>query len=487
MIAPALLFAILAATPVADRGPEPTLLDFTATWCGPCREMRPAIDALSAKGYRVKPSDIDESPELAKRYEVHSVPTFVMVDPKGRELARTEGFQPATQLAEMYREARAKIIPAEDDRPAEVATATPVEDTEPAPEGRSPANPKPWQTVVRIRVHGNGSIGFGSGTIIHSTADEAIILTCAHIFKLEGKQQAHPSKFPQPVSVDLFDGQIRGRQPAQVLFANESHRGEVIDYNFNTDVGLVRIRAGRRLPASPVVSADWKPKANLPMYAVGCPQGNDATAWSTKITNVSALSVNGHPGYEAIECLTAPIQGRSGGGLYTTDGYLAGVCDFAEPQGNRGLYATPRSIYKLLDKNGMTALYDPTAAAARTQIAANTARAPRPKTSPARPPTIARAQSPDVDEHRQVTIPSPEILGIGDPTQGGSGRIASSIADRPSSGRAKGLTVRTKMERPALLDDDVARPEESQASGVAEVSKTPGNLPIKGHSWKGVR
>lgn len=483
MIAPALLFAILAATPVADRGPEPTLLDFNASWCGPCREMRPAIDALSAAGYRVKPIDIDASPELAKRYEVHSVPTFVMVDPKGRELARTEGFQPANQLADMYREARAKIIPADDDRPADGAVASPVEDAEPAPEGRSPANPKPWQTVVRIRVHGNGSIGFGSGTIIHSTADEAIVLTCAHIFKLDGNREVHPSKFSQPISVDLFDGQLRGQQ---VLFAHESHRAEVIDYNYVTDVGLIRIKVGRRLPSSPVVPTDWKPKAKLPMFTVGCAQGNDATAWSTKITSVGR-NVTGHPGYEWIECLSAPIQGRSGGGLYTTDGYLAGVCDFAEPQGDRGLYATPRSIYKLLDKNGMTTLYDPTAAAARTQIAANTARAPRPKASTARPPTIARAQSPDVDEHRQVTIPPPEILGIGDPTQGGSGRIASSIADRPNSGRAKGLTVRTKMERPALLDDEVAEADEPEASGVAEISRTPGNLPIKGHSWKGVR
>ena len=49
-------------------------------------------------------------------------------------------------------------------------------------------NPKPWETVVRIRVISPRSTGFGSGTIIHSTPEESLILTCAHIFKLDGRQ-----------------------------------------------------------------------------------------------------------------------------------------------------------------------------------------------------------------------------------------------------------------------------------------------------------
>ena len=51
-------------------------------------------------------------------------------------------------------------------------------------------------------------------------------------------------------------------------------------------------------------------------------------------------------------------QGRTGGGLFTGDGYLAGVCDFANPQQNRGLYATPASIHRLLDRNNLAFLYD---------------------------------------------------------------------------------------------------------------------------------
>src|SRR4028119_284871 len=72
-------------------------------------------------------------------------------------------------------------------------------------------NPKPWETVVRIKVHDAGAIGLGSGTIIHSTPQESIILTCAHIFKLQGgPQPTQAAQFPRKITVDLFDGRLTG-------------------------------------------------------------------------------------------------------------------------------------------------------------------------------------------------------------------------------------------------------------------------------------
>ena len=77
------------------------------------------------------------------------------------------------------------------------------------------------------------------------------------------------------------------------------------------------------------------------MLTVGCSEGDDATAWHTRILNPRMQGfLQGQPDYEAIECEFAPKQGRSGGGLFTTDGYIAGVCNFAEPQGITG--STPR-------------------------------------------------------------------------------------------------------------------------------------------------
>ena len=97
----------------------------------------------------------------------------------------------------------------------------------------------------------------------------------------------------------------------------------------------------------------------MKMLTVGCSEGQDATAWHTVIINPQMRGLAGNPTYQAIECMIAPKQGRSGGGLFTTDGYVAGVCNFAEPRGNHGLYATPRSIYSLLDRNNLMALYAP--------------------------------------------------------------------------------------------------------------------------------
>ena len=60
--------------------------------------------------------------------------------------------------------------------------------------------------------------------------------------------------------------------------------------------------------------------------------------------------------FHVIECKNPPKQGRSGGGLFTNDYYVAGVCDFADPQHGNGLYAEPASIYRLLmRRNGAEA------------------------------------------------------------------------------------------------------------------------------------
>ena len=123
------------------------------------------------------------------------------------------GAQPATQLADFYLKARdkARAAAGEPDEDEDGAGAA-EEAEEPDDERAAPPfkNPKPWETVVRIKVRANGSIGYGSGTIIYSTPKESLILTCAHIFKLEGQAQAPPSKFPRPITIDLFDGRPLG-------------------------------------------------------------------------------------------------------------------------------------------------------------------------------------------------------------------------------------------------------------------------------------
>lgn len=398
-LATTLVLALLTASaPAADRD-APVLLDFHAEWCGPCKQMRPAVKQLSERGYPVRSIDVDESPDIAERYGVSQVPTFVVIDREGRELARNSGAQPAASLASLYNSASTKMA-------RNRASASNAASTARAGEDRTP--PKPWETTVRIKIHSAKSVNFGSGTIIHSTPEETIILTCAHIFQIEGSRQPiPPSKFPRPIRVDLFDGQLHGLNPAMVHPEEEGILAEAIDYDFATDVGLLRIRPGRKLPASPVVPPDWTPAEGLKMTTVGCSEGHNATAWSTHITNPDFKGLVGNNRYEAIECNHAPKQGRSGGGLFTLDGYLAGVCDFAEPRGKHGLYAAPPSIYRMLDRNELTFCYNPTTEHPERLLA------DRGRPRAAEPVTIRGQNSPLPSANgAKYPMPEPETVGV---------------------------------------------------------------------------
>lgn len=79
---------------------RPVLVDFTATWCGPCKRQGPIVEKLAAASegrYRVVKVDIDESEDLAQRYDATSVPTLV-VFVGGQEKARTVGLSDAAEL-----------------------------------------------------------------------------------------------------------------------------------------------------------------------------------------------------------------------------------------------------------------------------------------------------------------------------------------------------------------------------------------------------
>ena len=148
------------------------------------------------------------------------------------------------------------------------------------------------------------------------------------------------------------------------------------------------------------------------MITVGCSEGHDATAWNTVIANPGMKGLNGNGAYEAIECMVAPKQGRSGGGLFTSDGYVAGVCDFAEPRGDHGLYAAPTSIYTILDRNDLMALYSPARTGKPETLLAKNRPTPKRKASDK---LYARAQSPRPDDPGSVTLPPPGMLGIKPP------------------------------------------------------------------------
>ncbi|KAI9169097.1 hypothetical protein LWI28_006896 [Acer negundo] len=68
------------------------VVDFTATWCGPCKSMEPAIKEFVAKYTEVEfiKIDVDKFEEIAKQFGIEATPTFILVK-KGKEVDRLVG------------------------------------------------------------------------------------------------------------------------------------------------------------------------------------------------------------------------------------------------------------------------------------------------------------------------------------------------------------------------------------------------------------
>lgn len=82
------------------KGNAPVLVDFYATWCGPCKMMPPILQELKqsmGEKVRVVQIDVDKNPAVAQRYQVQSVPTLMLFH-RGQMKWRKAGVQPAFQL-----------------------------------------------------------------------------------------------------------------------------------------------------------------------------------------------------------------------------------------------------------------------------------------------------------------------------------------------------------------------------------------------------
>lgn len=85
---------------------KPVLIDFHATWCGPCKAMGPILQDVSKQvgdGAKILKIDVDKNQKVAAKYQVQGVPTL-MIFKEGKMLWRQSGVVPANQLASLLKQ-----------------------------------------------------------------------------------------------------------------------------------------------------------------------------------------------------------------------------------------------------------------------------------------------------------------------------------------------------------------------------------------------
>lgn len=194
---------------------------------------------------------------------------------------------------------------------------------------------------VKLRVDANNGHDWGTGTIIDTREGEALILTCGHIFR-ESNGQGN-------IEVHLFGDNSTVRVPGQYLF-----------HDLEMDLALVIVRS---LPcpvrAVPIAPDSYRIQPLQQVWSVGCDNGGNPTVRAHQVMSIDRISTprtNSVP-FHYVQVSGAPVGGRSGGGLFSAEGYLIGVCNTADPVVNDGHFVPPHIIRHVLNKMNLAHVY----------------------------------------------------------------------------------------------------------------------------------
>lgn len=412
---------------------QTVLLDFYSDSCPPCRQMMPVVAQLESAGYPVQKINVSHQRQAAQQYGVSGVPCFILVS-DGRIVDRVVGATSQQRLLQMFATAGYRLNA---DEP-ELERVNPTSQSAPATGGQawlpdepniatlnnSNSNDSPTPSnrgasvaadsltpteramaaSVRLKISQQGSHSYGSGTIIDVHDQEALVLTCGHIFNGGGNQG--------DVAVDLFDH--HGEHAGSVA-------GRVISFDQDRDVGLVAIHTDNPLTKMPIAGPGYRVERGARVFSIGCDRGAPPSVRQSRVTHI-----NKYLGPANIEVAGAPIDGRSGGGLFTADGKIIGVCNAADPTDDEGLYAALETIHTELTAANLSFIY----ASNQEQVAA----APAPKRSDSDLPQMPRrASEPNISMPHMMSSDTELILIVrskSKPDQ--QGEVL--FIDRPSRG-----------------------------------------------------
>lgn len=410
----------------------PHLYVFSMPTCVPCRQMEPDVDRLIRAGYPVSKVDCAANEAWAKHFQITQVPTTILV--VGQQVAsRSIGPQNYDQLVALFdsagfRPGAAASASGQSAVVSQLSAETSLAPTRNAP----PANgstarwtePKhlAHQATVRIKVEDPEGTSYATGTVIHRHGDEYLAITCGHVFR-----ESHGSG-----TITVETGFAAG-QP-------EATRGQLLRYESEArDVGLITFHSPR--PIEPVrVAPQTMPIATGDeVFSMGCDHGADPSLRDTQILR-SAV----YDGAKKYDIVGRPVDGRSGGGLFSAGGQLIGVCNAAAVEVDEGVYSSLENIYWQFADANLAHLFQANAATAvatrdsAPPAAATIARQPEPVPLPAATEqvqgdveiimVVRSKQNPGMAETYSVQQPTVELLNLVQ-----SMRLAESSASRTAA------------------------------------------------------
>jgi S1-C subfamily serine protease len=421
-------------------------LEFVTAGCNACDAMDRATHQAVDQGWVVRRIDVRHEPQLADRWRIHTTPTTLLIL-GGREVDRILGpvdfselskrmlassspdhlqtsLNPSNRivrnqspsslsqaashfaavasradstanarldprLAPMHSLTRQPSPSDASTQPSQRSLQSPFPGSSNAPHPAASPFDVPQAATVRIRVDEPQHEAVGTGTIVDSFQGEALVITCGHLFR-----DMSPNA---RVTVEMF---VDGR--------TEAFDAHVIDFQTDeVDIGLVAFQPKRAVPVVRLQSQSEPLQEGSQVFSLGCDHGQDPSRRDSNITRL-----NRYLGAPNVEIAGAPVQGRSGGGLFNARSELIGICYAADPDLNEGLYCGPEVVYQQLSKVGLQRLYsgNQISGPESSRISATPTAATPTATPSAAAMTVIVRDPTGTERQIHIDAPSPQLL-----------------------------------------------------------------------------